>query len=206
MIIQWCIKGLALSADAEARAIIGARQGLLCNWWRDVHEISPAERRTRLTARNVDMHVNHFTMKDPTRPFSETTPFISLSSGTIERDAVAKTNYVRSARQTALRFGTQFGLRDHAYLFTCWVILAPRAAVEVEGVAEEVRDLNTYRRYSAFQTEGEVLVKIILPDNQIEKCEKWELEPTGDRFRLAWCQVNPRFTPPDLLTNVRGVI
>lgn len=54
-------------------------------------------------------------------------PFISLSAGTIERDAAAQTNHVRSARQTALWFGTEFGNETTAYLFTCWVLLAPGA-------------------------------------------------------------------------------
>jgi hypothetical protein len=208
VIIQWCVKGMSLPDDAAASAIIDERGGLVSNWWRDAGLISPAGRRARLTPRNVDMHVNHFTMIDPTtqRPFNETTPFISLSAGTVERDAVARTNYVRSARQTALRFGTEFGLRRYAYLFTCWVILGPRQAVEIEGVAEEVRDLNTYRRYSAFQTEGEVLAKVIVPDNHIEKCERWELDPSGTRFQRAWMQRNPRFTPPEVLINVRRLI
>jgi hypothetical protein len=208
VIIQWCIKGMSLPDDAAARAVIDGQNGLVSNWWRDAGTITPAARRSRLTVRNVDMHVNHFTMTDPTttRPFNETTPFISLSAGTVERDAVARTNYVRSARQTALRFGTQFGLQDHAYLFTCWVILGPRQAVEVEGVAEEVRDLNTYRRYSDFQTEGEVLAKVNVPDNHIEKCERWQLDPVGPRFQLAWTYPNPRFTRPQALTNVRELI
>jgi hypothetical protein len=88
------------------------------------------------------------------------------------------------------------------------VILAPRQAVEVEAVAEEVRDLNTYRRYSAYQTEGEVLAKFSVPDNHIEKCERWELDATGTRFVPGWPQPqrNPRFTSPEVLTNVRGLI
>jgi hypothetical protein len=36
MIIQWCIKHLHLSDDAEAKSLIGRRAGLMCNWWRDV--------------------------------------------------------------------------------------------------------------------------------------------------------------------------
>lgn len=208
MIVQWCIKGMWLPDDESACAVIDAQSGLVSNWWRDAGTISPAQVRTKLTAQNVDMHVNHFTRPDPVtgRPFCETTPFISLSAGTIERDAVARANYTRSARQTALRFGTQFGRRDQAYLYTCWVLLAPRAAVPVEGVAEEVRDLNTYRRYSDFQTEGEVLAKVSIPDNHLEKCEKWELAPARDRYVLAWTHSNPRFTRPDLLANVRELI
>ncbi len=32
MIVQWCIKGLALPDDGQARAVIDNREGLACNW------------------------------------------------------------------------------------------------------------------------------------------------------------------------------
>jgi hypothetical protein len=208
MIIQWCVKGLHLPSDGEARSLIDQRKGLLCNWWREVGLISPQEIRKKLTPGNIDRHVNHFTEDDPATgvPFATNSPFISMSAGTVERDVLAATNHVHRARKTALWFGTQFGQQDVAYLYTCWVILAPRAAVGIEGVAEEVRDLNAYRRYSAYQTEGEVAAKVIVPDNQISSCEKWELLSSGAKFHKVWTQRNPRFNPPEILSNVRELI
>jgi hypothetical protein len=208
VIVQWCIKGMSLPNDDEARRIIDAGQGLICNWWRNAYEIDPAETRLKLTAQNLDMHVNHFTARDPTTgsPFNENSPFISLSAGTVERDAVAQTNFVHRARRTALYFATEFGRRSSAYLYTCWVVLAPRAAVEIEGMAEEVRDLNSYRRYSVYQPEGEVVAKVIVEDNRIRCCEKWMLDGSPHRFRRVWTHPNPRFTPPERLTNVRELI
>ncbi len=176
---------------------------------RDVGTITPQQLRQKLTAQNLDLHVNHFDRPDPATgvPFSKQTPFISLSAGTVERDAVAQTNHVRRARRTALWFGTRFGQTPRAYLYTCWVILAPRRAVEVEGLAEEVRDLNTFRRFSAYQTEGEITAKLCVADNHIQSCERWDL--TGGpapQFALVWRQDNPRFTSPSRLTNVRELI
>lgn len=208
MIVQWCIKGLALESDKAARWILDSRAGLASNWWRAVRTLNRAEIPDKLTPANLDFHVNHFSDLDAATglPFSERTPFISLSCGSVERDVTAKTNYVHAALRTALWFGTNFGARDSAYLYTCWILVGTRQAVEVEAVAEEIRDLNTYRRYSAYQTEGEVVAKVIVPDNHIEKCQKWTWDRTARKIVPDWIQANPRFTPPSILSNVRELI
>lgn len=210
MIVQWCIKGMHFPDDNAARNIIDSREGIICNWWRSVGTISPAQCRDKLTAAALDMHVNHFSEMDPDtgRPFSENTPFISLSAGTVGRDQVARTNFVSRAQKTALRFGTNFGRNSEAYLYTCWVVLAPRPAVEIEGVAEEVRDLNSYRAYSQFQLQGEITAKVSVPDNHIQKCEKWVVRGSRKKgiFEVDWSYENSRFTSPEMLTNVRELI
>jgi hypothetical protein len=208
MIVQWCVKGLGLDSDEEARAVIDGQRGIVCNWWRAVGKIRPDQVRAKLIPANLDRHVNHYDDVDPStgQPFRLLTPFISLSAGTVERDTVAKTNLVHRARRNALWFGLEFGARSVAYLYTCWLVLAPRQAVVIEGVAEEIRDLNTYRRYSPFQTEGEVTAKVHVPDNQIARCEKWTWEHSNDRFECSWVHANPRFTPPEQLSNVRALI
>lgn len=209
MIVQWCVKGMALDGDdKEARYIIDSREGIHCNWWRDVRTITAPGIRDKLTDANLNLHVNHFTAIVPrvNRQFREVTPFISLTAGTVERDAAAKTNIVHRARATALWFGTNFGASDQAYLYTCWVVIAFRSAVAIEGVAEEVRDLNTYRRYSNFQTEGEVIAKVSVPDNQISDCEKWTWDRKNKIFSKAWTYPNSRFTPPEQLSNIRELI
>ena len=203
--IQWCIKGLNLANDDIARGIIDGRQGILCNWWRTVHRITPDGIREKLTPGNIDMHVNQFHSIDPVtgRPFRDETPFISLSAGTIERDAVMKTNRARRALYTGIWFGTDFGRHRYAYLYRCWLVVAPRPSVEVEGIAEEVRDLNVYRRYSAYQPEGEIAAKINVPANQIMQCEKWDAVGVP---QLVWTQLNPLFTSPEALSNIRELI
>lgn len=209
MIVQWCIKGMFIDGgDQKARSLIDSRGGITCNWWRDVGKITMPQVRDKLTDGNLNLHVNHFTSIDPAtkRQFRELTPFISLTAGTVERDTAAKTNIIHRARGTALWFGTNFGASDHAYLYTCWLVVAPRSAVVIESVAEEVRDLNTYRRYSAFQTEGEIIAKVSVPDNQIRDCEKWTWDRAGMVFRKDWTYTNSRFTLPEQLSNIRELI
>jgi hypothetical protein len=208
VIVQWCVKGLSLPSDEDARDLLDGCGGLQCNWWRAVHSITPRGVRSKLTMASLDRHVNHFEEVDPAtaQPFRHQSPYISLSAGVVERDSAMKTNFVRRARQTALWFGTEFGEQDHAYLYVCWVVLSPRPTVEIEGVAEEIRDLNNYRRYSPFQTEGEVTAKIAVPDNQIASCERWDLDRAMPAFRQKWVYPNPRFTPPEQLSNVRELI
>ncbi|MEU2771639.1 hypothetical protein ABZ646_01610 [Streptomyces sp. NPDC007162] len=208
MIVQWCVKGMSLPGDAVARGLIDSRIGITCRWWEKTNPLPSNEIASKLTAQNLNLHVNHFESIDPAtgKPFCEETPFISLSCGTVERSTAAKTNFVHTARHTALWFGTRFGRESVAYLYYCWVILAPRSAVAVEGVAEEVRDLNTYRRYSPYQTEGEVAAKILVPANQIHRCEKWEWDRRRLMFRSAWTHSNPGFVAPEALSNVREML
>jgi hypothetical protein len=197
-----------LPDDDHAVALVAGDHGILCNWWRSVEAITPSGIAEKLSAANLDMHVNHFDEPDPAtgKRFSEQTPFISLSAGTVERDAAAQTNLVHRARRTAAWFGTEFGTKPTAYLFTCWVILAPRPAVGVEGVAEEVRDLNAYRRYSPFQTEGEVTAKISVPARQILSVERWDWDRASRSLSYREIHRNPSFLAPEVLSNVRELI
>lgn len=207
MLVQWCMKGLAMESDEAARAIIDDRRGLLSAWWRGARMIAPEETRDLLTADSLDRHVNHFDDIIPGRrcSYGSVSPYVSLSCGTVSRDAGRATNNIHTALRTALWFGTAFGSRQEAYIYSCWVVVAPRAAVPVEGVAEEVRSLTTYRNYSTYQPEGEVTAKVAVPDNQVRDCQKWEWR-AGQAPRLLWKHANVRFTAPEVLTNVNELI
>lgn len=193
MIVQRCLKGVNGISDTEANEMMRAK-GILCNWWRSVGSITPQWRRQKLTAQAVDLHVNNY------GAVVNDTPFISLTSGTVSRDKYLRTNIVRPARVTAVEFATDGGLVD-GYIFYCWVLVGLNPAPEVEGVAEEVRELNTYRSYSAYQTEGEVTAKVIVPANQIEGVEK--VDSMGGR--TMW-SANPDFTPPSRVMNFRDLV
>jgi hypothetical protein len=212
MFVQWCVKGIrgrsnsdpievGLTAD-DAIAIIRDGNGIQCNWWRTVGTISPAEIRQKLTTANLDLHVNSYNR------VRNDTPFISLTAGCVERNIFYQTNRVFPAEDTALMFATKNGTQS-GFLFYCWVIVGLKPAVAIEGIAEEVRELNSYRSWSAFQLEGELTAKINIPANQIQRVEWWVPGPDGQLVqqtaRRDWTPAyfNPLFNPPSEVSNIR---
>lgn len=211
MYIQMCIKGMNRITPADARAILGGH-GLACNWWRETHEIRPGEIAARLTADEVYLHVNRYDDKHPTHSglVREETPFISLSAGAVERNAFLRTNQVNPAHETALNFASDFGRwRGACFLFYCWVMVGLRPCPEVRQLAEEVRELNTYRGYSAFQLEGEILAKIEVPSYQILMYEQYEISENpggGSKMDLVDTRENPDYVEPHSVTNFRDCV
>jgi hypothetical protein len=206
--VQTAIKGVSGIDQQTARGVL-AGGGLQCNWWRNVHTISPAEINERLSPENLDLHVNAYGDAHPQfgGTVSEETAFISLTAGSVERSTFYKTNFVRPAHQIALDFATDFGqLRGDCFLFYCWVVVGLRPAVEVTGLSEEIRELNTYRRYSAFQTEGEIAAKIQVPSRQIHRFEMYRADSApGGAMKLTFVdhELNPDFIDPQTVVNIR---
>lgn len=212
MYVQTCIKGVQGGErginDTEAKEIL-AGSGLQCNWWRRVNSISPATINERLTAAELDLHVNAYDEQHPNRALRvhEETPFISLAAGVVERSTFLKTNFVHPAHRTALLFASDFGqLRGDCYLFYCWVVVGLMPAVPVRHLAEEVRELNTYRRYSAFQLEGEVTAKVEVPSCQIHRFERYTVEDGingGIDITYQEQVINPHYVDPATVVNIR---
>ena len=202
MYVQWCAKGLNGITDDEARSVMLGSQGLICRWWRNVDPLPSNLIASKLTLRNLDWHVNRYSDYDPGtgQPFCEGSPFISLSAGTVEREVFLKSNIAHTAWQTALGFATDWGAVE-GYVYICYVIVALNSAVAVESVSEEVRELKTYRRYSAYNPEGEIAAKIRVPANQIRLCMKLAADLT-----VSWTQVNPGFVAPTPILNQRMFI
>jgi hypothetical protein len=205
--IQRFVKGIAGRKDPtfldgptmeEAFDSIAGGHGILSNWWRNksTGSISPHEVAQVLTAHNLDRHLHDYAH------FGPETPFISLASGAVERDALLGENRIYSARDTALEFATDSWARPGA-LFYGWTPAGLNPAVGLRAVAETVRDLNVYRRWSPYQPEGEVTAKVHIPANQIECVEWWD--PAIDRDQRANWYSNPNFEPPDPITNIRDL-
>ena len=111
MYIQTCVKGVSDISSVQAKEIINGR-GLARNWWRRERHISPAQIDERLTAAELDLHVNSYDQREhPTRTgiVSTETPFISMTAGAVERSVFLRTNLVHPAHRTALFFASKFG-------------------------------------------------------------------------------------------------
>jgi hypothetical protein len=206
--VQMCIKGVSGITSREADDIISG-SGLRCNWWRRQETITPREYTSRLTATELSLHINSYGEQHPERKgkIREETPFISMTAGAVERSTFHRTNFFHPAHRTALLFASNFGEPgDKCFLFYCWVIVGLSPAVEVMQLSEEVRELNTYRRYSAFQTEGEIAAKIEVTAPQIEKYERyrvWRPAARVVKFSREEEKLNPLYVDPYSIVNIR---
>lgn len=196
MYIQYCVKGISGSNGftfQNAISIIQNSSGIVSNLFRNQNTINLRQVSQELTDHNLDRHLHDYDN------YRNNTPFISLACGGVERTRWKNTIY--SAIDTALEFATDFG-RCSGALFYLWVPVGHNKAVQVSTVAEPVRDLNIYRRWSPYQLEGEVAAKIHIPANQIEKVEWWN--SSGNKpFKIdEW--KNTAFFDPEPLSNIRN--
>jgi hypothetical protein len=70
MYIQWCVKGIPSRSEddpinsgvtkEEAWRIVASGEGIKCNWWNNVREITSPQILRKLTAANLDRHVNDY--------------------------------------------------------------------------------------------------------------------------------------------------
>ena len=201
MYLQHCVKGIPGSKSdqsgltkQQATEVMSKNIGITSNWWLKRQRISPRDIASVLTEVNLNRHLHDY------ERFREETPFISLACGSVERDDIVEYNWIYSAVDTALMFATENWTRPGA-LFYLWVATSHRPSVAVQTVAEPVRDLNIYRRWSPHQPEGEVTAKVHIPANQIEKLEWWV--PTNDGGELEDTIINRNYVEPEWLSDVR---
>jgi hypothetical protein len=205
MYIQWCVKGIAGKAPPEfpegltcneAFGLVSSGTGIVSNWWRNKITLQPHEHAPVLNDHNLDRHLHDYTK------FASQTPFISLASGCVERDALLNRNVIHSAVDTALMFATEAWARPGA-LFYCWTPVSPNPAAEIWSVAEAVRELNVYHRWSPYQLEGEITAKLQVPANQIKLVEWWD--GSKDQINPIHAFANTSFIDPAPVTNLRGL-
>jgi hypothetical protein len=212
MYFQKVLKGIAGLDRLGATNAFAS--GIVCNWWRRVGVITPPQVILKLTERNLDWHLNHYDDSDPYEggaPFSENTPYISATAGTVERDDFARQNIVFDPFITALRFATRdftvVGHIFHGYVFTLGC-----QSIELRGFAEEVRELHIYKNYLPFHSEGEITAKIEIPGPQIERLEEYDgpaaLQDLIGGYIPAplFTAVNGLYASPEQYCNIRGLV
>lgn len=202
MYVQWFIKGIS-SEDAEGDLVLGAEdafdlissgEGIRSNWLRAKDKVYPAEVQKVLTPANLERHVHDYDT------FGGDSPFISVTSGSVRRDELGSQNSIYSAFDIALGFATSW-FRCSGALFYGWLPVSPNPAVEISSVAEAIRDLHVYHRWSPYQLEGEVTAKVNIPANQIRRVEWWD--PSESTDKPTESRLNGNFVQPKPLLNHR---
>jgi hypothetical protein len=174
MFFQKVLKGIAGVSRQYADTTFEG--GIICNWWRRVGNISPAQIVEKLTDRNLDWHLNHYNDPDPimgNTPFCENSPFISVTAGVVEREAFLQQNIVYDPFITAMRFAT-LDFTTKGFIFYAYVFTLGRQSINLAEFAEEVRELNIYKNYLPFHPEGEIATKIEIRGPQIERWEEYD--------------------------------
>jgi hypothetical protein len=185
MIFQRVLKGLPVKTatepgltEDEARTIVNGA-GLSSSWWRNAPDrtIYPLEIPGKLTEDALQDHLVNY------ERVRRTTPFISTTAGTVERDAARARNVFFPPMYTALRFATR-NFTEDGYVLYAYLYLLGRKSLELEEFAEEVRDVNTYTAFYAWHPEGEIVAKVHIPARRIEKIDRYSntgLEASLDR-------------------------
>jgi hypothetical protein len=198
---QKVLKGVGGIDDAAAQAMLDG-DGIVCNWWRSVRVVRPAEVQAKLTPRNLLWHLNRYNESDPSTglPFCDNTPFLSTTAGTVERDVKARRNVSFPPLLTAIRFATDDFSRD-GYVFYAYVYTLGKQSLPLADFSEEVRDMHVYTGFIPFHPEGEVVVKMHIPAVRIERFEKYDA--AGNVVQM---NTNALYEPPERYANVRGLL
>lgn len=206
MHIQFCVKGIAGKLECgpgpgltkeDAFELVRSGRGIISNWWRGKGTITPDEVDAVLTAANLNRHVHDYDN------FGHETPFISLTAGSVERDALAGENIIYDAVDIALAFATQDWLTPGAIYF-CWTLVGLQPAVELQQISEPIRELHIYNGWSPWQLEGEITAKVHVPAVQISRVEWWD--PAQSTSRCTEVFRNRSYVGPNVLSNIRQMV
>lgn len=213
MFFQHFLKGIP-GLDSSSAVTILRNTGIVCQWWSKVGLISPEQVQDRLTYRNLDWHLNQYDSPDPTEgnePFGKHTPYISTTSGTVERDAWLYRNWRKPAFMTALRFATD-NFATGGVIFYGYLFVLGKQTIPLQHFAEEVRELHVYTGFLPYHDEGEIVAKIHIPSVNLEKFEEYDGAAalrqlqSGVRPSPTAIVKNPSFAKPEEFSNIREVI
>jgi hypothetical protein len=222
MFFQKVVKGIAGLDRVEAERMV-TTDGIICNWWRKVGRITPAEIQAQLTENAIVCHLNQYDDPLPTthaltRPpyfaktYGDITPFISTTAGAVQRDKFVQRNIIFPPFLTALRFATN-NFRTSGFIFYAYLCTLGKQAIPFQQLAEEVRELHIYQQYLPFHHEGEITAKIIIPSAQIEKAIEYdgpaalqELRKKKTPSPIGKPILNSAYAKPESYANIRELL
>jgi hypothetical protein len=218
LFFQYVLKGINGINATQAEQML-KRTGIICNWWRTARtrSFSVEDIAAKLTPTNLDRHLRRYNELDPVtaEPFSNQTPFISTTAGTVEADVRRRKNYLRPAFWTAASFATD-GFANSGFIFFGYVFTLGKPALELREFAEEPRDLHIYHDYLEYRDEGEIVAKVHIPSVRLQRCEGYRGPDLHDELRNGiWppsCHEisndgpDGSYRPPERFSNVRGVL
>ncbi len=189
MIIQWFLRGVAdgeeILDDDWAKKVLNVF-GLRSAWLRWNSASDPAQWDEAVN--HPDALLWHITRFDdtnfplwPDKRYSERSPFLSLSSGTVEPDHRAGLNRKYPAWYTALSFATANWRRD-GWVFHGYASVLGRPALPLLEFSEEVRDLHQHDFYSRYHPEGEVVAKVLVPPVRLKQAFRVSVNLVWDWF------------------------
>jgi hypothetical protein len=185
VIFQWFLRGICdWDGDLDenwAKQVLN-RDGLRSAWLRLHPRSDPAE--WDQAVNHNDSLLWHTTRFDeqgfpdwPDRPFGEQSPFLSLSSGTVEPDHRVGKNQKYPAWYTAVLFATSHG-RSDGWVFHGYTSILGLPSLPLLEFSEEVRDLHQHDFYNPYHPEGEVVAKILIPPVRLKEA----FRVTADRL------------------------
>ncbi len=205
------------------------RSGLRSAWLRKHGPCDPMDWTGVATDDALEWHVTQFDRcghpLSSGDPFREHSPFVSLSSGTVEMSRrPAGRNVLLPAWFTALGFATRHGTRA-GWVFYGYVSLLGRPALPLTDYAEEVRDLHQHDFDNRWHHEGEIAAKFLVAPVRLRSAIRVTPEDLS-RWNAHWelvgphvCETcfddplvhvgapveNPVYWPPEAASNVRGI-
>ena len=185
MIFQWFLRGINdshgdLNEDWAKRIL--NRDGLRSAWLRSHPASDPADWDQAVNhPDSLLWHINRFGDDGfpawPTLPYSEQSPFLSLSSGTVETDQRVRKNQKYPAWVTAVSFATSH-VRSDGWVFHGYTSVLGLPSLPLLEFSEEVRDLHQHDLYNPYHPEGEVVAKILIPPVRLKEA----FRVTADRL------------------------
>lgn len=179
MIFQWFLRGIndndGSLDESWAQRVLDI-EGLRSAWLRANGGSDPADWDQAVNyADSLLWHIRRFDDFGfpawPSNPYRALSPFLSVSSGTVEPDHQKGRNQQYPAWYTAVKFATAGGYGD-GWVFRGYASILGRPSLPLLEFSEEVRDLNQYGFYNRYHPEGELAAKILVPPVRLKEAFK----------------------------------